>query len=253
VLSAKRTPLRFNLKEVPVSSIAEQWYCEKAIDLHYRHPNILFSTPALATGTKEHEYFASGAELLTPQEIQAHIKSGRPISLREVPFKGSFKGILIKGIPDYIEIEKGKALFLLDYKFSEYRRVFPSHRIQVDLYGYLLNRNKLNTDDLVCTIAVLSPRISNKMLSPELITFKIKESQAVMLRGKLEKLYLNVPGLYGELYMFSLTKAREHLSWAAEYWAKRRIPIATTKPSKCATCPFNAVSLCSKALTLPNG
>jgi len=246
------TKFRFDIRVIPVSTIAEQWYCEKAVDLHYRHPGILFSTPALAAGTMEHDYFASGAEPLTEQEIKERIKGGESLSLRETPFKGSYRGMTIKGIPDYVDVKGGKALFLLDYKFSKYRRIFPSHRIQVDTYGYLLNRNKLGTDDLICAIAVLSPRISREMISPEEITAQIRKPQAEMRHRRLEKLYLSGPGLYGELYMFSLAKAKENLSWAADYWIKKRSPVPTTKPRKCGACSFNAASLCSKALALPN-
>jgi hypothetical protein len=31
---AEKPKIRFDLDVVPVSSIAEQWYCEKAVDLH---------------------------------------------------------------------------------------------------------------------------------------------------------------------------------------------------------------------------
>jgi hypothetical protein len=249
---AVKAEIRFDLKVVPVTSIAEQWYCEKAVDLHYRHPTILFSTPALAAGTIEHDYFTSGAELLTEQEIKERIKSGKSLTLREVPFKGPYRGIMIKGIPDYVSIKDGKALFLLDYKFSSYRRVFPSHRIQVDTYGYLLHRNRLSTDDLICAIAVLSPRLSREILSPEEITALISKRQAEIRRRKLERLFLNAPGLYGELYTFSLAKAKENLSWAVDYWAKKRKPIPTTKPKKCGACSFNASGLCKSAL-IPAG
>lgn len=244
--------LRFDLKAIPVSSIAEQWYCEKAVDLYYRHPSIQLSSPALAAGSLEHGYFASGAELLSRQEIIEGIKSGRALSLREVPFGATYRGTAIKGIPDYVDIKKGKALSLKDYKFSSYRRVFPSHRFQVDLYGYLLNKNGLNTDKLKCAIAILSPRLSREMVSPDEIIYVIKAGQAEMRRKRYSSMYLNAPGIYGELYSFSLDKAEQHLSWAIDYWTKRRRPKSTTKPKKCEACAFNAAGVCNEALAGPS-
>jgi len=245
---AEKPKIRFDLDVVPVFSIAEQWYCEKAVDLHYRHPEILFSTPELAVGTTEHEFLASEAKILTEQEISKIIRSGKAISLRETPFKGTYRGVLIKGIPDYVNIKCRKALFLLDYKFSRYRRVFPSHRIQVDTYGFLLHRNKLDTEDLICGIAILPPNLSGQMVTPEEITALIKKPQSDMRRKKLDRIYFDSPGLYGELYSFSLSRARENLSWATDYWIKKRSPKPTTKARKCKACSFNAAKLCNSAL-----
>jgi hypothetical protein len=241
--------IRFDLDLLPVSVIANQWYCEKAIDLHYRHPKIDFFSPELALGTAEHELLSSEAKLLTEPEMKKLIKSGKAISLREVPFEGTFRGVKIKGYPDYVEIEGGNVLLVLDYKFSKHRRVFPSQRIQVDTYGYLLHRNKLNTKNLICGIAIISPELSSQFDIREDITVQTYALVSEMRRKKLDKVnYPKSPELFGGLMWFSLSRAERNLNWAIDYWTSKRRPVPTTKAQKCGGCSFNSAGLCRFAL-----
>lgn len=217
-----------------------------------RHPDIGFSSPELALGTAEHESLASEAEIISKRELRYRIESGKALSLRETLFEGTYQGVLIKGIPDYVEIKAGKALLLLDYKFSRHRRIFPAHRIQVDTYGYLLHKNHLDTDSLVCGIAIILPSEQAQIDVPDEVTSLMKMGRAEMRRRKLGKMLFSPPGVYGELYLFSLENARKNLSWATDYWRKRRGPIPTKKVYKCKVCSFNATGLCDVARTPAN-
>jgi len=242
---------RFDFKPIPASIIAEQWYCEKAVDLSFRYPNIVFPSEEMSFGTIGHEVAFSEAEVLTEQEIKILIKSGKAISLAETPFSGTFQGLAIKGYPDYVEFRQGKALLLLDFKFSRYRRVFPSQRIQVDIYGYLLNKNHLDTEGLICGIMVMSPEFS-VVDQTDLIASEARKLASKLRRENWERVDLQGdPDLYGELYPFSLNSAKKNLSWAMGYWAKKRAPRPTTRAYKCKACSFNAAGKCRAALTAP--
>jgi hypothetical protein len=174
-----------------------------AVELCYKHPNINFISQEMALGTAQHEILASHTERLTN---------------REVNFEATFHGVKIRGIPDFILIREGRALFLLDYNFSKYKRIFPSDRIQVDTYGFLLNRNHLNTGRLVCGIAIIDPGLReregvNNDLAPHLLAEAIK-----MHHKQVGVRYLEGPGIYGQLYSYSLDGTKRNLSWATDYW-----------------------------------
>ena len=178
-----KVQIRYNLDFVPASIIAEQWYCEKAVDLQYRHPGVIFSSPELAYGTSAHALFASEAKLLSEEEIKELVSSGEQASFREVRIEGTYRGVKIKGIPDHFSIKGGKALFLLDYKFSKHKRIFPSHRIQVDTYGFLLNKNHLDTNYLICGIVIVEPKKNESENIYDEITPFLQAEATRMRRG----------------------------------------------------------------------
>ena len=243
-----RAQIRFNLNFVPTSVIAEQWYCEKAVDLQYRHPGIVFSSPELAYGTTVHKWLASHAEKLTQREIKDIIRGGKSASFREVNFEGVYGGVKIKGIPDYFSIKGGKALFLLDYKFSKHKRIFPSHRIQVDTYGFLLHKNHLDTDNLICGIVIVEPEMNDLEDVHDDITPQLQAEAFKMRQRRLEKVNIEGPGLYGQLYSYSLDNTKKNLDWAIGYWKKQRNACPTRKAHKCNACQFNATGLCKASL-----
>lgn len=240
--------IRFNLNFVPASVIAEQWYCEKAVDLQYRHPGIVFSSPELAYGTTVHELLASDAEKLTQKEIKDIMRGGKSASFREVNFEGVYEGVKINGTPDYFSIKGGKALFLLDYKFSKHKRIFPSHRIQVDTYGFLLHKNHLDTDNLICGIVIIKPEMKELDDIQDDITPQLQAEALIMRKSRLARRDIDGTGLYGQLYSHSLDNTKKNLDWAIGYWKKQRNACPTRKAHKCNACQFNATGLCKASL-----
>jgi len=241
----EKAKIRFNLDFVPVSAIAEQWYCEKAVDLRYRHPNIEFKSPELDFGTAGHELLGSEAEIITQQELKEYIESKKAIRLLEKVFEGAYRNVLIRGMPDYVEIKGRKAIFLLDFKFSKHKHGFPSYQIQTDTYAYLLYKNHYNIDKLFCGIAIFPPNKLNQddILLDE-VDILVKKRLSEMRHKKLDTIPFDSPGLNGYLYSFSLSKAKRNLTWAIDYWRKKRDPIPTKKAYKCRLCSYNAAGLC---------
>jgi len=234
---------------ITVSSIAEQWYCEKALDLQYQHPNVVFKLPGLDIGTVGHELIAQEAEPITKEELKEYIKDGRALRLHETMFEGVYGNILIRGIPDYIEMKDGKANFLVEFKFSKKKRIFKNHRIQLDTYGYLLYKNKIDIKNLFCGIAIFPLNELNQDEAINEVIKKMKRRLSTLRNKRLDKLFFNEPRSFGGyLYPFSLSEAKSNLKWAMEYWLKKREPVPTKKANKCKTCPYNAAGFCKDAL-----
>ena len=57
--------LRFGRKLVSISSIAQQYYCEKALELDYKHPSP--PTESMKKGSKGHESITALAEPVSPE------------------------------------------------------------------------------------------------------------------------------------------------------------------------------------------
>jgi CRISPR/Cas system-associated exonuclease Cas4 (RecB family) len=241
--------IRYNLDFIPVSSIAEQWYCEKALDLQYQHPNVVFKLPGLDFGTVEHELISREAEPITKEELKKYIEDGRLLRLQETMFEGTYGNVLIRGIPDYVEIKDGKANFLGEFKFSKKKRIFKTHRIQLDTYGYLLYKNKIDIKNLFCGIAIFPLNELNQDEAINEVIKKMKRRLATIRNKRLDKLFFDEPGSFGGyLYPFSLNEAKSNLKWAMEYWLKKREPVPTKKAYKCKACPYNVAGFCKVAL-----
>ena len=216
--------------------------------MQYRHPGVVFTSPELTYGTAAHELFASEAETLSEEEIKELINSKKPASFREIRFEGVYRRVKIKGILDFFYIKGGKVLLLLDYKFSNYKRIFPSHRIQVDTYGFLLNKNHLDTNDLICGIVIVKPEMKGRVDVYDDIT-PLLQAEAIKMRQRgIDVSYFNCPGIYGHLYHYSLDNSKRNLDWAIGYWRKQRNAIPTKKAHKCNVCQFKAEGLCKPAL-----
>lgn len=254
-----RTKIRHNLGFVTASDIAKQWYCEKAIDLQYQHPDVVLKVPELDLGTARHELIAREAEPITKGELIKFIKSDKTFSLQQSRFNGAYGHVLIKGIPDYVEIKGRKANILVEFKFSKYKRIFPEYRIQLDTYGYLLYKNRFDINNLFCGVAIF-PRHSkfgektfilntlNQSGVIDEVIEKIKKRLSEMRNKRLDRFRFDEPDSFnGYLYSFSLSIAKKNLKWAMGYWLKNRDPLPTKKAYKCRICSYNIEGLCNVA------
>ena len=75
------------------------------------------------------------------------------------------------------------------------------------------------------------------------------QAEAVkMRRSGAGPAYIDEPGLYGQLYHYSLADTKRNLDWAVGYWKNQRNAIPTRKAHKCKACQFSIEGLCKSAL-----
>lgn len=260
------TPPPPALPRVSVSTLANQFYCEMQVHLARTH-DLRTESAELAQGAAGHAAFEAEAEEISPEEIQRAITAGEPLELVEMPLGAEVHGVKMVGRADRIHLEGKSARLVLEFKFSGRRELFPSHVVQVEAYGRMLEAGGFGTDRLLHAVAVL-PRgrkvtdgLANTIAQRALDAAGegLSASDTRPSVGAPDPLVgLNVRKVdedaYG-LWVFRHHRARAErdLSWPLTYWTGERAPEGTAARGKCRACPFNAAALCEVALSPPDG
>ncbi len=254
------------LPRVSVSTLANQFYCEMQVHLARSH-SLRTENAELAAGAAGHAAFEAEAEEITPEEITRAITAGEPLELVEMPLVAELHGVRLVGRADRIHLEGRRARLVLEFKFSGRRELFPSHVVQVEAYGRMLDANGFNTDRLLHCVAVLprgrkvtdglAAQIAERALAAageglSAVDTRPASAQPDPLAGLTTR---RVDDEAFGLWVFRHHRARAErdLAWALQYWSGQRAPVGTGSRGKCKACPFNAATLCEAAKAPPDG
>ena len=241
-----RENYRFGVLFIPVSWVAEQFFCE----LKLEHELTLGreTTESMITGAEMHDEILEMEEA-SEEEIIQMIKK-RKSFVASFPLVGYVNELLLIGIPDAIYFKRGKPRYVIELKTtsSGNLRVWRGQVVQVMLYGLLLDEMGFNTDNL--DLLILKLRQDEELLEEtkdQLIGTLIGYAE----RGRLDKIEQEFDKnirVYSVKY--SRDAAVDIVRWASDYWLMRRDAIPTKKPSKCKVCEFKIT--CPRSLVLPS-
>jgi len=244
--------LRHQQEILMVSTLSQQRYCEKKVDLAMQHPEVEPTSRAMERGTEGHERLEAGAVSISREEIDASLDRGESLTLFEFPMEGVWEGIPIWGRPDLLQLEGRSARLLIEFKFSRRSNLFPSQQTQANLYGWLLQQNQFDIRALLCAVAIFPATPPHIQLLPADLTGEIINA-AEKLRGKVRRSAVPIlrrePSFTLHLFPFRPELAERDLRWAAAYWQGKREPEASGSINKCRICRFNAEALCDQALS----
>lgn len=123
------------------------------VDLEHELGEI--ETPEKQRGSETHEKAAEDAEEAPIDEIWGAIERGERQILLESSFVGEAGEFTVIGIPDAVIFEDRKPTLLFDRKTTSIPdRLFKNQRIQVWLYGYMLQSLGFDVSEL--TLAILT-------------------------------------------------------------------------------------------------
>jgi len=151
--------LRFGLTSISASCIAEQYFCEKKVEMQYLHGRV--ETESKLLGTEGHETLLIDTVKVKHAEIFKRIWSGRPIIAHEVLLLSRYRDLILIGRPDAIVFSKAMPLFLFEYKFSRSPIPFNSYHVQAKVYGKILEGMGFETRKLHYVLAVVPPALKN--------------------------------------------------------------------------------------------
>jgi hypothetical protein len=109
---AKEARFRHGLSYIPVSSLAEQFYCEMKVDLKYRVGEVL--TEAKVEGDKLHDEILK-MERRTLDELIKKISS-RSDFIASFWIGARVEDLVLIGKPDAVVFRSGEPIFLLELK-----------------------------------------------------------------------------------------------------------------------------------------
>lgn len=260
------TPQKPRPPRVSVSTLSNQFYCEMQVHLARSHA-LRTESAELAAGTAGHAVLEAEAVEITQDEISRAITAGEPLELVEMPLSSEISGVRLVGRADRIHLEGRRARLVLEFKFSGRRELFPSHVVQVEAYGRMLEANGFQVDGLLYGVAVL-PRgrkvtdglaalIAERALAAarEGLSATEVRTNAGMPDPLAGLTYRRVDDEAFGLWVFRHHRARAErdLQWALAYWTGQRPPEGTGSRGKCRACPFNAATLCTAAAAAPDG
>jgi hypothetical protein len=271
-----RTPWeRFPYAVLPVSTIAEQCYCEHRVHLWLDAPGNMVSVPrslertqgppmrqidAASAGTDFHERASQDVTRVSASEIRKIVKSNPTVQLLESPLESEFGSLPIAGVPDGVCFEEGEVRCILEYKLTDSNQLQMSHRVQLQLYGWLLQKSKFQHEDSLC-VCVLIPTQNSPYLD-ELDSLARQSLATTIHRIAREYVednpkrinwYINRVMLGAEfwvrlrIFRYSALAARRELKFFAPYWNGERKAIPSTNFRKCRVCQYNAIGKCKVA------
>lgn len=224
----KRSNLRFNQPAAVASDIAQQYFCEKKVELSYVLGEV--ETEAKRLGTEAHQTLLQGSEKVQTEELWEKIFSAKPVAALEWLLAAKYGNVTLAGKPDCIIFRKGKPLIILEYKFSGRLMAFRGHHVQARTYGLLLNRMGFDTGRLLYAVVVVNPRVEDiDDLKKEIVKRIMNEPREGVLKLEGACAYVN---------RFELGEAERDLDWALSFWTKRREAVPTRNPNKCRSCEY---------------
>jgi CRISPR/Cas system-associated exonuclease Cas4 (RecB family) len=225
-----QTGLRFNRSVIIASDIAEQYFCEKKVEMQYLHGKIV--TEAKIDGTEGHEKLLEGAAEVENEELWKKIDESETILALEWFLLARYDDVLIGGKPDAVLFQKGKPLVVFEFKFSKSGVAYPAHHVQARTYSVLLENMGFDTSALYYCIVVADPRIRGDN------GLQQRVMRALMENGYEESAFsIENANIYCNKFIRQM--ADENLVWAIDYWKKNREAFPTENKNKCVRCEYH--------------
>lgn len=226
---------RHNVPFVPVSGIAEQYYCELKVDYSYTQGAI--TTEDESEGTAIHEELLA-MQKTTLDEIIEKIQK-RPLYTASFPVGARVGDIIVVGLPDAIIFENGKPTFVLELKTtrSDPNILWHNQEIQAKTYALLLDLMGFDCSQLKIAIVKTSRRES---INGVLKVFFLRLLTQSLVKGETETFEKRYKGTVKVFRLsYSKSDAIKSIEWAQDYWLSKRNPIPTNHIGKCRVCEFN--------------
>jgi hypothetical protein len=218
--------LKFGRNTIRISDIAQQYYCEKALELKYEHP--LPRTQRMIDGESGHESITSKAEPISREESvkEALVKREKPICIYEFGIAWKHKDIPILGLVDEAWFREGNVELVLERKFSNSLKVYSPYHIQAQLYCLGLGEMGFNNLETQYRIMVHKRQCYD---CPELVSGSCEGlSQSIYKCDRGECMSFSYP--------FNKRGISSDLEWAMDFWFGKREAIPTKVQAKCKYC-----------------
>jgi len=223
--------LRFDRSTIAASDIAEQFFCEKKVEMQYLHGEI--ESEAKLVGTEAHESLLADSVRVKREEMWQSIYGKAPVLTLETLFVAQIKDVIIAGKPDSILFREGFPLVVFEYKFSKSQTAYMTHHVQARTYGLLLENAGFNTRFLHYAIVVADPSTRfDKQLK--------KKVAAAIGKNGLKDAELEIEKAKIYLHKYDRAAAEKDLDWAVKFWKKERDALPTANSNKCRCCEYFA-------------
>lgn len=224
---------RFQQPFVPVSSIAEQYYCEAKVEQEYTHGEI--PSEVKDVGTELHgEVFAM--EEVKLDDLIEHIES-TPHLTASFGLHGKIGELDVVGTPDAVVFEKARPRWVIELKTTrgDPSRLWTEHVVQVRIYGILMERMGFECSKLELALVRWRQEDLTDFKRKEMMLSRITRS---LFYGRTKNLEAKL-GMKFFIFPHEAHEAEKAVAWAQGFWLGKREPIPTENPAKCRACEYN--------------
>ena len=221
--------LRFERSVIIASDIAEQYYCEKKVEMQYLYGEI--ETEEKSIGTQAHKQLEESAVKIKREELWKEIYGKKPVFAVETFILAKYKDVILAGKPDSILFQAGLPLILFEFKFSKKRIAYSTHHIQAQTYGLILNKMGFDTSHLFYVIVTADPKTRGNQ------KFRISVITTPIENGPKEAV-IEIKDATVHIHKFTLSNIESNLVWAIDYWKQNREATPTNNPNKCTRCEY---------------
>jgi CRISPR/Cas system-associated exonuclease Cas4 (RecB family) len=221
--------LRFGRSVIIVSDIAEQYYCEKKVEMQYLHGEI--ETEEKTIGTLAHEELEEDAVKIGRADMWKEIYGKKPVFAVEMFILAKYKDAILGGKPDSILFRSGLPLIIFEFKFSKSRIAYQTHHIQAQTYGLILKKMGFDTSHLFYAIVTADPKTRGNR------KFR-KQAVAAAIENGPKEAVLQIKDATIHLHKFNPIDIENNIAWAINYWKQNREATPTNNPNKCSRCEY---------------
>jgi CRISPR/Cas system-associated exonuclease Cas4 (RecB family) len=225
----EKSGLRFNSSFIIASDIAEQFFCEKKVEMRYVHGDV--ETEAKTIGTEAHEKLLQDSVKIKREELWQEIYGKEQIFALEMHLLAKHKEVVLAGRPDSVLFQNGYPLIVFEYKFTKSTTAYMTYHVQARTYGILLRDMGFDISRLFYAIVLADPKVRNDK------HLKQKVVNAVINNGPKEAA-LKIKNVIIYLHKFNQNDAGKDLDWAIEFWKNSREATPTNNSNKCKNCEY---------------
>jgi hypothetical protein len=225
--------LRYGRRTVAVSTIAQQFYCEKAVQYSIERPQA--PTREMLSGLAGHEAASAQGVVMTPEQaVTEALTTGlRPLCVYEFRIGWKHNGVTVLGFIDEAWFREGAVELVAERKFSGSTAIHTPYHVQAGLYCLGLGEMGFEASRCRYRISVFSRECHRcRLLGEGTCPGTAYEGQS----------YSCADGTcLTREFPFDREVTEQQLEWALAYWTGDREAEATSNPSRCRACRYRHV------------
>lgn len=231
--------LRYGRRTVAVSTIAQQFYCEKAVQLSVERPRP--PTSEMLSGIAGHEMVAALGVTMSPEQavIEAVAAREQPLCIYEFRIGWTHNGVTILGFVDEAWFRGGHVDLVAERKFSGTLAIHTPYHVQAALYCLGLGQMGFSTEHSNYRITVFKRDCHR--------CGRLEAGDCPGTSMEADSYSCESGACTSQSFPFDSESAMRDLNWALEFWTMEREAEPTSNPSRCRYCRYRLVCNARKA------
>jgi hypothetical protein len=225
--------LRYGRRTVAVSTIAQQFYCEKAVQLSIERPRAPSSE--MLSGIAGHEAVAALGVTMSPEQAVTEAVTAReqPLCIYEFRIGWQHSGVAILGFVDEAWFREGRVDLVAERKFSGSLSIHTPYHVQAALYCLGLGEMGFDTEGCDYRISVFKRECHScsRLSAGDCPGTSMEASSYSCESG----------ACISQSFPFNREATVADLNWALEFWTMEREAQPTTNAARCRYCRYRLV------------